>query len=92
MKCLNKKRIQKAKEDAKPRLEKDFNVNEDRIRENLKSMTLYEACEYLDAIKAMGGHPIEILCTSTIICELFADDISKLDKMVQTAEEAESNG
>lgn len=87
MKCLNKKRIQKAKEDAKPRLEKDFNVNEDRIREKLKSMTLYEACEYLDALKAMGGHPIEILCTSAIICELFADDISKLDEIMQTVEE-----
>lgn len=81
MKCLNKKRIQKAKEDAKPRLERDFNANEDRIREKLTDMTFEEACRYLDALKAMGGHPIEILCTSDIILELFADDISKLDEM-----------
>ena len=87
MKCLNKKRIQKAKEDAKPRLERDFNANEDRIREKLKDMTFEEACRYLDAIKVMGGHPIEILCTSAIICELFSDDISKLDEIMQTAEE-----
>lgn len=80
MKCLNKKRIQKAKEDAKPRLERDFNANEDRIREKLKDMTFEEACRYLDAIKAMGGHPIEILCTSAIICELFADDISNTEE------------
>lgn len=81
MKCLNKKRIQKAKEDAKPRLERDFNANEDQIREKLKNMTFEEACRYLDAIKAMDVHPIEILCTSNIICELFADDISKLDEL-----------
>ena len=87
MKCLNKKRIQKAKEDAKPRLERDFNANEDRIREKLKDMTFEEARGYLDTIKAMGEHPIEILCTSAIICELFADDISKLNKMAQTVEE-----
>lgn len=87
MKCLNKKRIQKAKEDAKPRLERDFKANEDRIREKLKDMAFEEALGYLDAIKAMGGHPIEILCTSAIICELFADDISKLDEIMQTAEE-----
>lgn len=87
MKCLNKKRIQKSKKDAKPRLEHDFNANEDRIREKLKDMTFEEARGYLDALKAMGGHPIEILCTSAIICELFADDISKLDEIMQTAEE-----
>lgn len=88
MKCLNKKRIQKAKEDVKPRLEQDFKLNEDRIYEKLKDMTFEEAHGYLDALKAMGGNPIEILCTSAIFCELFADDISKIDEIMQTAEEA----